>query len=267
MVRHVLFLVGLLASQVVLGAPLRIATLAPHATEWVYALGAEKHLVAVSAHSDYPPEAAALPIVADYQGVNFEHLLRLQPTLVIVWQGGNKPQDIARLQTLNIDVFISSPKTPYDIADEMVALGQSLGVPERANDIAASLRASLDALKARYRPLPRLRVFYYMWPKPLMTIGDGAWASGLLSLCGANNVFSDSLVDYPEVTLEQVLAKQPQRIVAAQHGDANQLAVQWQPWQSTLQAPFIQVDPDRLHRFTPRLISGLHDLCERLRVP
>ena len=54
----------LLVSTQVL-AKTRIVTLAPHLTEWVYSLELESQLVAVSAFSDYPAAASALPVVAD----------------------------------------------------------------------------------------------------------------------------------------------------------------------------------------------------------
>lgn len=107
--------------------PQRIVSLAPHTTELVYSLKAENRLLAVSDYSDYPEAAKALPRIASYQGVNFEALVKLQPDLVLVWQGGNKPQDIQRISSLGYRLFISSPQHPADIADEVEALGELLG--------------------------------------------------------------------------------------------------------------------------------------------
>ena len=66
----------------------RIVTLSPHLTEWVYSLGAQDRLVGVSAFSDYPEQAAEMPVIADYQGVDFTALMALEPDLVLAWGGG-----------------------------------------------------------------------------------------------------------------------------------------------------------------------------------
>jgi len=78
-----------------MAAPKRVVTLSPHLTEWMYSLDAEDTLVGVSAYSDFPPEAASLPVIADYNGANLASIMALKPDLILAWQGGNKPQDTA----------------------------------------------------------------------------------------------------------------------------------------------------------------------------
>ena len=57
----------------------RIATLAPHLTELVFAAGAGDKLVGVSAYSDYPAEALELPLIGDAFAVDHEQLALLKP--------------------------------------------------------------------------------------------------------------------------------------------------------------------------------------------
>src|SRR6185503_16872757 len=61
----------------------RIVSLAPHATEQLFAAGAGAKLVAVSEYSDYPEEAKRLPRVASSGAVDLERLLALKPDLVV----------------------------------------------------------------------------------------------------------------------------------------------------------------------------------------
>lgn len=244
--------------------PNRIISLAPHTTELIYALGAGDHLVAVSDFSDFPSEAKLLPSVASYQGVNFEKILRLEPDLIVAWQGGNKPQDLSRLAAMGMTMFYSSPKTPENIAEEIVKLGNILGLQNNAKRISQAMLQRLESIRKEYSKAPATPVFYYMWPTPLMSIGKGAWANQLLSYCGAENIFLDTIVPYPEVSVEQVLTRQPQFLIAAMNTEVNIAESHWSSVRKLIKAPVITVNPDLLHRFTPRLIDGLVDMCEKL---
>lgn len=64
---------------------LRIVSLAPHATELLFAAGAGAAVVGVVAHSDWPPEARALPRVGDAGALDLERIAALAPDLVVAW--------------------------------------------------------------------------------------------------------------------------------------------------------------------------------------
>ena len=244
--------------------PTRIISLAPHTTELVFALNAEQHLVAVSEFSDYPAAANQLPRVANHNGVNFENVLRLKPDLILAWQGGNKPQDLARLASLGFDIFYSNPQSPEEIAKELVLLGDKLGRQQRAAELSHAFLLRLHKLRQQYHSKPKVTVFYYMWPTPLMTIGSGAWANQVLSVCGAKNVFEAAPVAYPEVTMEQVLKTKPDILVAAMKVSYQDAQSHWSNRRALLDAPLVVANPDLLHRFTPRLLNGIDALCKNL---
>ncbi len=244
-----------------------IVTLAPHLTEWVYALKLEKQLVGVSDFSDYPEAARALPRVANHQGLNFEAIVRLQPDIILAWQGGNKPQDLSRLSSLGLSVVPVSIQRLADIPREITRIGNLLNRPVEAQELAAEFSLGLMALDRRMANMPPKRVFYYLWPRPLMSIGKDAWASELLARCKATNVFEHSPQPYPEVTLEAVIRARPEKIVAAQHIPRERLLAFWAPWQKLLKISsenIIALDPDPLHRYSPRLIKGLNLLCDQI---
>ncbi|NCP63628.1 MAG: cobalamin-binding protein [Paraglaciecola sp.] len=242
----------------------RIISLAPHTTELVYALGIGERLVAVSDYSDYPPQAATLPSVANHNGLNFEAIMRLQPDLILAWQGGNKPQDLAKLVSLGFQLFYSSPQQPEDISTDIVSLGNLTGREAQAQIISEQFLLGLKAISQQYSGVKQLSVFYYLWSTPLMTVGKKTWANTLLSRCGAYNVFSDAPIDYPEVSREQVLAKHPDALIAAMHAQPQDLKSFWGNTQALFDLPLVVVNPDQLHRFSPRLLDGLNQLCEQI---
>ncbi|WP_390377281.1 cobalamin-binding protein [Alteromonas sp. MTD1] len=240
---------------------LTIISLAPHLTEWVYSLGLEQHLVAVSDYSDYPSEATSLPRVADYQGADIAAIVALKPTLVLAWDGGNKPQDIHKLQALGINVFSSRITNLSDIASELIKLGKLTDKETAATRLAHQFQAGISALEQQYDAAPRKSVFYYSWTAPLMTIGPNAWPNKLLNVCGAKTAFEDSPVDYPQVSVKEVLTKQPTALIAASKSTPEELAYFWAPHRDFLQAPLVTVNPDITSRFSLRLINELKNLC------
>jgi vitamin B12 transport system substrate-binding protein len=242
----------------------RVISLAPHTTELVYALGAEDKLVAVSDYSNFPKDALLLPSVANHNGVDFEKIMRLRPDLILAWQGGNKPQDLARLKSLGYKIYHSNPITPADISSDLRQLGKLLGKADKGVKIADAFSSELENIKTQYQSEKKIAVFYYMWPRPLMTIGGAAWANQLLNICGARNIFHNAPTPYPEVNMEQVIRRKPQKIIAAIHTSLSDADTFWRSQAGKMPIDLMVVNPDQLHRFTPRLTSGLKNLCQQL---
>ena len=242
----------------------RIISLSPHLTEWVYLLEQEAQLVGVSAYSDYPPEANNKPVVADANGVNFTQLMALTPNLILVWQGGNKPQEIARLKSLGYAVFESSPQQLTDISAELLKLGALLGVSVKAQKIAQDFTKKYRRIASTYQQETLTPVFYYLWTKPLMTIGNEAWGNRALNICGAQTLFVDAPSDYPEVRLAEVIKRRPRALVTTMQGSNEELRQFWSSHEMLVDIPIITVNPDIMHRFTPRILDEIETLCERI---
>jgi vitamin B12 transport system substrate-binding protein len=249
-------------SKATLADDFKIVSLAPHLTEWVYSLGLEKHLVAVSDYSDYPQEATLLPSVADYQGADIAAILALQPDLVLAWNGGNKPQDIQKLRSFGVNVFSSKITTLEDIPSELMRLAAMTYTEATAKPLIERYSNSLKHLRAEYYNDTPVSVFYYSWTSPLMSVGKNAWANRLLNVCGAQTLFIDSPVDYPQVSLKDVLVRQPSVLVAASKTSLEELEVYWETHRGHLKAPLLVVNPDVTSRFSLRLINELKLLCK-----
>src|SRR5690606_24174482 len=99
--------------------PTRIVSLAPHATELLFAVGAGGRVVAVDPYSDEPPEAKSLPKVSGYPQLDVEGLFALAPDLVVLWGPGVSRSLLERLESLDIVAFVSHPRTLDDIVSTM----------------------------------------------------------------------------------------------------------------------------------------------------
>ena len=246
----------------------RIVSLAPHITETLYAAGAGAAVVGAVDYSDYPPAARQLPRVGGYSRLDLEAILRLKPDLVIAWESGNPPAQIDKLRALGLPVFLSQPDSMDDIALQIENFGRLAGREAAAVAAADAFRTRLAHLRATYAGKPRVRVFYQIWKAPLMTVGGPQIISRAIELCGGENIFGHLPERAPTVSLEAVLAANPEAIVATGMGEARpEWLDDWKRWPRLLavqRGNLFHMNPDILQRHTPRLLDGTEQLCQAL---
>jgi iron complex transport system substrate-binding protein len=246
----------------------RIVSLAPHATEQLFAAGAGGKLVAVSEYSDYPPEATRLPRVASSAAIDLERILALKPDLIVAWRLEATAPSLARLEALGLSVFYSEPRRLTQIPDSIQALGELAGTPGEARKLAASLRSQLDGLKAQYGSRRPVSVFYQVAERPLMTLGGRQFVSDAIELCGGRNVFADSPLMAPQVNIESVLAADPEVIVSARPDPSDRSwHAFWRPFAGmrAVQANNLYAVPtNEMHRHGPRAIGAAALLCRHI---
>lgn len=240
----------------------RVISLAPSTTELAYAAGMGDTLLAVSAYSDYPPAAKQLEQVASWQGINLERILALKPDLVLAWRGGNPQRVLDQLASFGIPIFYADAKNIDEIAQSLDALAQYSPHPEQAHQAAASLRQQVDELKTRYASNSPRPVLLQFGTQPLFTSSAATLQSQVLSLCGAENIFADSPVPWPQVSREQVLVRKPQAIVIS--GNAQQIANVKAFWGPHLDVPVIALEEDWFNRAGPRIMLAAQSLCGQL---
>lgn len=258
-VRLLLLWLLLLSGSLWAAAP-RVITLAPHLTELAFAAGITP--VAVSASSDYPPAAKSLEQVANWQGINLERILALKPDLVLAWRGGNPQRQIAQLQRLNIRILWIDPQNIDGMIADLRALGKWSPNPSQARRNAEALQQHKQQLQQRYSQQPAVPLFLQFGQQPLFTAARTTLQNEIISLCGGRNIFADSRIPWPQISREQVLARQPQAIViAGDQAEASSIAQFWQP---QLSVPVIAINEDWLSRPGPRLLLAAQQLCVAL---
>ena len=240
----------------------RIITLTPHITELVYAIGAGDHIIATDDASDWPPQVKQLPHVANYQSINTEALLALKPDLVIVW-GFSQKRLLASLERFKIPVLTLASNHLDDLPQELRLLGQKSGHVAESKQIASQIEDELQKLKNAYSNKPKVRLFYQVWPQPLMSVAKGSWIQDAITLCGGDNPFANMPIPYPQISEEAVVAANPQLIV----GSDSAALTRWQKWPSLAAVQNHQLhrlQSPTLNRLTPRIIEGIHELCQKI---
>ncbi len=246
----------------------RIISMAPHATELLFAAGGGARVVGAMNYSDYPAAAKTIPLVGSNSQIDMERVLSLKPDLIVVWHTGNTARQIAQLESLGIPIFHSEPNRLAEVAGNIERLGQLLGTKATAQAAAGVLRKKLAGLEARYGKRSPVTVFYQIWDQPLYTLNDAQIASDAIRICGGRNVFGALKVVAPEVSIEAVLAADPEAILAGKRYDpANPGLKVWAPFPAMTavkRGNLVTVDGELLTRPGPRTVEGAAALCEVL---
>ena len=244
----------------------RIVALSPQSVEMLYAIGAGDAIVATTDYADYPAQAKNIPSIGGYYGVQIERVIELNPDLIVVWQSGNKMEDIKQLQDLGFNLVNSDPKTLADIATDLELLGKLTGHSIKAKQVADDYRQQLADIKSQNQTKPVVKVFYQLWSTPLMTVAKGSWIQNLIDVCHGENVFYDAASEYPQISIENVLLTGAEVILQSQD-EGNILGINWSDWPelpAVKNQHIYQFDADLLHRATPRAIWGVNAVCGAL---
>lgn len=260
-------------ATVTLAAPAeRVVSLAPHATELAYAAGGGAKLVGAVSYSDYPPAAKSLPRVGSNTALDLERIVALKPDLVIVWRHGNDERQLERLRALHIALFHSQPRKLDDVATNLERLGKLFGTSQTADAAASTYRGQIAQLRARYAARAPVSVFFQVWDHPLMTLNGTHIVSDAIALCGGRNAFADLAPLVPTLSIEAVLAANPEAIVTTSGGttapDAPLPSLgMWRTWPgmtAVARGNLFAVDGDLIDRPGPRLALGAEQLCRAL---
>ena len=252
------------ASAAVARDDLRIVTLSPHLAELLDAIGAADQLVGVSAYTDFPRRAVSLPVVGDAFNLDHERLALLEPNLLLAWDTGTPVHVVDELRARGYRVEVITTTRLADIPLALMRLGELTGRP--GDDAAAAFRDGIAAISERHRGAADISVFYQVDARPLYTISGGHFLSELIALCGGRNVFADLDGLAPLVSVEAVLERDPEVMLA--NSDAGPGAFdEWDRWTglaATRYGARFLIPADEIGRPTPRLLGGAAAVCDAL---
>ena len=203
-------------------APTRIISLVPAATEMLFAIGAGPRVVAVSSFDREPAEVRTLPNVGALLDPDVEKILSLRPDLVVVY--GTQRDLSQQLERAAIPRFGYVHGGLADILTTLTALGAATGNAEGAQRVVTSLRASLDAVRAKVggRPRPRTLLVFGHEPGTLRNLyasGGVGFLHDMLDVAGGDDAFGDVARESVQATTEQLITRAPEVIIELRADD------------------------------------------------
>ncbi len=245
----------------------RIVSLAPHITELLFAAGATTQIVGTVSHSDYPQAAKKIPLVGAYNRVDIERIMSKDPDLIVAWSGGNSVDQLNKLKSLGFKVFISEPKQFMDVAENIRSMGRFMATEKKAEFVAEKFISDLKQLKKDYPETEPVRIFYQVWNEPLMTITDRHLIGQVIAFCSGINVFGGLSTLAPRVSIEAVIEKNPDVIIAGMTKNRDSWLKDWDKWQvinAVKNNHVYAIDAALVIRQTPRILQGTRKMCEIL---
>jgi len=260
-----------LGRRVYLAKPARrIVSLAPSATEILFAVGLDQEIVGVTSFCDYPPPAKAKPKVGS-SIPNLEAIIGLKPDLVLAVKSEVvRPDVLAKLEQLKVPVFVFAAKVVEDIFGHIATTGRLVGHEKQAREVVQNLRDRLNEIRRRTSTVVKVRVFYVVNTDPLITIGAGSFIHQMLDIAGGDNIAGRLPSPYPRISIEEVLRKDPQVIIfpiGESEGIPEIEQQRWRRWTSlsaVMSNRLRQVRGELVNRPGPRVIDGIEVLANAM---
>ena len=246
----------------------RVVSLSPGVTEILFALGAGDLVAAVTQYCDYPPEAQTRTKVGGFSGaqISVERIAVLKPDLVILSEDMHF-RIKAMLNDLGIKTLAVEPRNFDDVYTVINEIGTICGYEEGAAELIGLMQEKISRAGERIAGRERPPVYWELSPEPLLSVGGRTFISEAIRLGGGRNIFEDLAQDYPAVSVEQILLRRPQWILAGddQEPESDPAAFGRRPGWADIPAVregrIRRLNADRLYRYGPRLADAVLEIA------
>jgi iron complex transport system substrate-binding protein len=243
--------------------PKKIVSLTPDTTETLFAIGAGSRVVGRSEDvANFPPEAASVPVVATFAGVDVEKIVALEPDLVVSAGAGLTQGDaVEQLRRAGITVLVSYPTSIDGGLASIRRIGQAVGLTTEAATLADGISKDLAGLATLAgTAVEKPRVFYEIDVTGGIFTPPAASIYGeMFKLAGAEPISGDA--NY-SISLEKLVDADPEVILlgdAAYGMTADKVKARegWDGMTAVKDDRIVAVDDIVITRPGPRLAEGL----------
>jgi iron complex transport system substrate-binding protein len=252
----------------------RIVSTAPSITETLFALGLGPRVVGVTNYCHYPAEADTKARIGTYLNPDIEAILALHPDLVVVERMPNRlSEQLQRLHVRSIEVDHSSIEDVFT-ADDLIA--NAAGIPQAGRRLNDDLRHGIDQIRQKSAHAAKPSVVFVVGHLPgqlqgLVVAGAAgarSYFTEILEIAGATNVFSDTKLQYPQISLEDILGRNPDFVLEMSDPAKKQAIVQLWSREKSLRAVrtnhILTVPADVFEIPGPRVVEACRDLLQLL---
>ena len=195
-------------------AATRIVSLSPVATEILFTIGAGARVVGRTHWDSYPAAARAVADLGDGMQPNVEAVLGVRPDLVVLYGSSGNRAAARQLRAAGVQTIALRTDHIADFRRAVIWLARAVGDSVAGAVVADSVERSIEFVRRLPRPAHAPTVFWHMWNTPLLTIGGGSFLSELVAVAGGRNVFADLADPSPQVTMEEVVRRDPDVVLA-----------------------------------------------------
>lgn len=258
-------------------SPERIVSLAPSNTEVLYALGLEDKIVGVTSYCNYPvigekKPSENKPQVGGYSTVDIEQVVAQTPDLVLAARKHHDNETIAELERHGLKVIALIPETVEEVIQVIEAIGKVTETESTASQLVKDMESRLDAVHDLVKDLSdeeKPRIFYVVWHDAPKTAGYDTLQNYVVEQAGGKNIFDD-LTEYPVVSLEEIVERDPQIIIVnLSHGSSGQQVMDWAETDDQIKdtsarknGKVFSIHADIVSRGGPRIVDGIEEMIQ-----
>ncbi len=254
--------------------PERIISLAPSATEILFALGVGDKVVGVTDYCDYPEELVdkidtgkIQKVGAPFPGFNLETIVDLEPDVVFAI-GATVPDYVYDLDELGIPAIVLNAKDIDGISHDIEVVGEVIGKEEEAEVLVADLGDDIDEIVAKVSGASIPSVFYgadVSTPSVPWTAGSGTFIDAFITMAGGQNI-AEEVDGWTTFNLEDLVDANPDIIIlgGALWGVSAADVVSepvWEDLDAVKNERIYAIDDTTLVRPGPRIAEGLELLA------
>jgi iron complex transport system substrate-binding protein len=246
--------------------PHRLICLAPSITDTVYALGRGDDVVGITDYTKYPPEAKQKPSVGGVINPSLEMLVSMRPDLVLAIGDLNSSDLVRSIEHLGIPVFAIYPHGVEGIYRSIGSIGKAINQEAQASALVERLQERERAVRQRVAGKKTPTVLFVMWTDPIITAGRGAFITELIDIAGGKSVSDDLPNEWPRVSFDTIIARQPEYLLLERGSPASLETLQqqaaWRRLGAVKERKVFYAD-DRIDFPSPLAFDALEDLAKQ----
>lgn len=202
----------------------RIIPLDGTVAEVVFALGLGDNVIATDLSATYPAAADALPEIGYQRSLAAEPIAALEPTVLLATDIAGPPETLDDLRALGYPVVIvPNDATRAGPVQKIRAIGQALGVPGRADELALFVERAIDAAavsseRSVDQP-PRVVALYLRGTSAQLVLGQSSATHWLIEAAGGIDLADElGVVDTAPISAESLLVVDPDVVLVSTSG-------------------------------------------------
>ncbi|MFC1235043.1 hemin ABC transporter substrate-binding protein [Vibrio sp. F74] len=214
------YLIGLslLLSHLSAAAEERIISAGSVVTELIYALGAEQQLIAVDSTSKHLLTGSSIPQVGYHRKLSSEGLLALNPSYLIGSNEMGPDTTLAQLRSSNVNVLVvPSGDSIEDLFHRIDILAELTDTIHRAVKLKQTVKQDVDNLNStELTRSPKVIFLMLKKGRPATVGGRETTVDKIIALSGATNPANKAVRSYKPLSIESVVALQPDYILVSE---------------------------------------------------
>ena len=259
--------------------PERIVSLAPSNTEILFAIGAGDKVVGVTRYCNYPYnftawiEAGNLTDIGSYNNPTIEPIVALEPDLILSTQ--KSLDSTENLRNLGYNVLVLAPTNMSTVLNNILLIGRATDHYNEALVIESELSQKIDAITNQAATATSTpKVYNEIWAEPIKAAGPGSFIDELITVAGGENIFHDAFANYPTVSYEEIVEKNPDVMIfpdeymGVEHYFKNMDPVKdrsgWNVISAVQTDRIYEINSDLISRAGPRLVEALEILAKMI---